>query len=93
MRNRGFECALRGWQALRRLKIEFAMRTEAHEFQVIDVRFPMDQNQVWFDVAVRVIGPVTNKRVAEFVRRQRLVGDKPIDNLHKECIKHFAVSP
>lgn len=74
------------------LKIKFAMGTEAHKFQVVAVGFAVDQNQVWFDVTISMIGPLTDKRVIEFVRRQGLVGDEKIDNFHQDGVERSAVS-
>jgi hypothetical protein len=46
------------------------------------VRLPIDQNQIWFDVAIAMIGPFPDKRMVALARRQRFVDGKQVDNFH-----------
>jgi len=50
------------------------MRTEADEFKIVVVGFPVDKNQIWPDMAVAVIAPLTRERMIKIPRRQDPVG-------------------
>jgi hypothetical protein len=41
------------------------MRTETHEFEIIDVWFPVKQNEIRPNVAIAVIAPFARERVIE----------------------------
>jgi hypothetical protein len=69
------------------------VRTEAHKIEMIVVRFSVDQNQIGLDMAITMIDPFSDKRMVVFVRRQRFVSDKQIDNFHQCGIKRFVAPP
>ena len=47
---------------------------EAYEFEIVEVRLAVDQNQVGLEVAIAVIMPLTGQRMIEVSMRQRVVG-------------------
>lgn len=56
------------------LKAKFTVRTETNQIEVIIIRLPVDQNQIWFDVAVAMIRPFTGKRMVKVAMEQWCIG-------------------
>ena len=65
---------------LRRSKPQLAVRAETDEVQMIVIRFPVDQHQIWPHMAVAMIRPVARQGMIEITLWQSLViGQKPND--------------
>src|SRR5207237_9109802 len=70
---------------------QFAVRTEAHQFQIFVVRLSVDENEVRPDVAVAVILPLATKPVIEIPARQWRIGREHGQRVHQEGIELLAV--
>ena len=56
------------------LKAKLTVRTETNQVEVIIIRLPVDQNQIWFDVAVAMIRPFTGRRMVKVAMEQWCIG-------------------
>lgn len=57
------------------------------------VRFLVDQDQVWLDMAVPMIAPFAGKWMVNIARRERQVSSKQIDYFHQQGINGITVAP
>ena len=69
------------------------MRTETHEFEIMVVWFPVNQNEIRPDVAIAVIAPLAGERVIEVASWQQRIHSQHVDGFHQNDIKLFAVRP
>src|SRR5450830_523590 len=67
------------------------MRTEPHEFEIMVVWFPINQNEIGPDVAIAVIAPLARERVIEVASRQQHIRSQHVDGFHQNGINLFAM--
>ena len=67
------------------------MRTKTHEFEIMVVWFPVNQNEVGPDVAIAVITPLARERVIEVTSRQQCIRSQHVDGFYQNDTKLFAV--
>jgi hypothetical protein len=58
------------------------VRSEAHELQIIGVRFAIDENQVGFDMAVAAVVPFAAEGMVAVMGRQGDIGREQRDRRH-----------
>ena len=67
------------------------MRADAHELQRLFIGLPVDQYQVWLDVAISVILPVAGQCVIAVTWLQWMIAGQGFHNGHQFLIECGAV--
>ena len=74
-------------------KPQFAVRAQTHQLQSSFVGQAIYEHQVWLDVAIAVVFPVTSKAMIMVARFQRLVVGKSDDHSSQISLQGQAVLP
>jgi hypothetical protein len=66
------------------------MRAEAHEFQTVRVRLPVNQHQVRPDMAVAVIFPLASERMIDVALRKRRIDHQKFEGFPEQRVQFLA---
>jgi hypothetical protein len=73
------------------LQTQFTVRPNTHQLQGIGIGHSVNQDQIWFDVTVTMIGPFARQRMVTVFWRQGLVDNQEFEYIQQCAIEHQPV--